>query len=214
MIDMHSADRSVSERDGKSKQNSSGIGYSEASDKMSSWNRGRGFNGGNNNGGYNGGVGRLNNGNRYTCPSGAHNSNQLQWRQNSDVFNRQGSDVIQQKYNPPMMNPNAFNSSCPFLQYGFTSLPLSITDTFQLRHHIITLLRVSVSSSPRRGSWFLAINSSARHVRSTNQATVAEDFTVALQAAIAVSRPTSRENRIMTNSRAFTCHTTLAESVY
>jgi hypothetical protein len=65
MIDMHSTDGSVSEGDRKSKENISGMGHNEVSDKMSSWNRGRGLKGGNNNGGYNGRVGRLNNGNRY-----------------------------------------------------------------------------------------------------------------------------------------------------
>jgi hypothetical protein len=119
MTDTQSVDGSVSERDGKSKQNSSGIGYSGASDKMSSWNRGRGFNSGNNNGGYNG------------LP-GAHNSTQLRWRQNSAVFSDQGPDVTQQKYKLPMTNPDAFKyratSMAPFTNEKvppYTDLPLS-----------------------------------------------------------------------------------------
>lgn len=103
MIDVRSADASVSEGDRISKENSSGIRYYDVFDNWSSWNRGRGFKGGNNNGGR---VGRLNNGSRYSS-SGAQNGAQLLWGQKNDVFHSQGSDVTQRKYILPMTNPDA-----------------------------------------------------------------------------------------------------------
>jgi hypothetical protein len=117
MVDVRSADGSVSEGDGISEENRSGIGYYKVSDKWSSWNRDRSFKGGNRNGGYDGGVGRLNNGSRYTTPSGVHNGAELLWRQNRDVFNNQGSDVTQQRYILPMANPDAFTAEKNILQY-------------------------------------------------------------------------------------------------
>jgi hypothetical protein len=129
MVDVRSADGSVSEGDGISKENRSGIGYYEVSDKWSSWNRRRSFKGGNRNGGYDGGVGRLNNGSRYTTPSGAHNGAELLWRQNRDVCNNQGSDVTQQKYILPMTNLDAF-------KYRATSMAPSTAEKNVLQYPV------------------------------------------------------------------------------
>jgi hypothetical protein len=103
MIDIQSADGSISEGDGKCKENSPG----EVSEKMPSWNRNRSLKGGNSRG-TNSIIGPLNNCSRYTSPSGIPNGDQLLWRRDSGVSNRQGSDITQQKYILPKSNPDAF----------------------------------------------------------------------------------------------------------
>jgi hypothetical protein len=118
LIDVRSADALVSDEDRISKEYRAGTWYYGAFDNWSSWNKGRGFEGRNNNSGYNGRVGYLNNSSRYSTPSGPQNSARLLWGQNSTVFSSQGSDVTQQKYILPITNPHA-------LKHRATSIALS-----------------------------------------------------------------------------------------
>ncbi|PVH73116.1 hypothetical protein DL98DRAFT_538618 [Cadophora sp. DSE1049] len=111
-------------------------------------NRGRGFNGGNNSGGYNDRAGRLNNGSRYSSPSGAQNGAQLLWGQKSDVSNSQGSDVTQQKYILPMTNPDA-------LKHGATSMAPSIAEKNILQFPVLppSQFRNLYSPPPLTPTW-------------------------------------------------------------
>jgi len=136
IVDFRSANAFVSEGDRISKENSSGIGHYNVFDNWPSWNRGRGFKGGNNNGGYNDRAGRLNNGSRYFSSSGTQNGAQLLWGQKSDVSNSQGSDVTQQKYILPMTNPNALKhlatSVAPFTIEGhILQFPILLPSQFR-----------------------------------------------------------------------------------